>query len=707
MSKFGTNQNKGKWERRIRRLFNGQPGVKLTTDKLASMLRVGRRDRAAFLLAVRQLEQNGQLRRDTRGRLSTVAKTKQPAKTGTVRILHPRFGFVTLDEGGDCFIPGRYLGQALPGDRVEVSDIEDSERGPQGRISTLLEPGRRLYTGHLYQEYQLFYVKASDGFRYDLPIHVTDEYRAGDMVQFSVVPGRDGWLAIAEQRYGDSDSARVCADAIIDQYGLPTEFSNETLALAEQRAALPVTDKEMSWRTDLRDVVMFTIDGEDAKDLDDGVSLSRLEDGWELGVHIADVSYYVTAGSAIDREALARTTSVYFADRVIPMLPVTLSNGACSLDADSDKRALSAIIRLDKHGHIIDCRLCKSLVRSCLRGVYSEVNSLLDGTATDEIREKYTPVKETLADMITLLSILENTAHKRGVFGLGGVESRFVLDENGVAVDLQPRQSGPAQRLIEQFMITANRAVAALAKQNRLPFVYRVHESPNEERLGKLFDLTRMKSLPTPLSTAEVTPKALQVLTEAAAATPYNRLVCDQLLRSMAKARYDTRPIGHYGLVLEDYCHFTSPIRRYPDLLIHRLLSRWLAGETSGQLHAKLDTVIADAAKATSLGEIRALNAERACEACYRAEYMHPFIGEVFEGAVVSVTENGLFVELPNTVCGMVPAEALPEEVLYFDDFLSLTDREGKPVYTVGQQLRVQVVACHVAAGQVKFVLEK
>ncbi len=702
------------WMRRIRQLFDRQSGLRLTGDKVADKLKVARRSRPAFLLALRQLERLGEIKRDTRGRyhvdvrVTVNAAGRRRTAIGFLRTLHPRFGFVTLEDGsGDCFIPGEHLSGALPGDTVEVSGITKAEKGLQGRI-VAVTPGRRVYTGSLYTENYLWYVQPSDGFRYDLPVRVDDGYRAGDMVRFSATVGRDGHVhATLESSYGGGDSARVCADAIVDQHGLPVAFSDEVLTLAADKAAQPVTDKELTWRQDLRDRVIFTIDGADAKDLDDAVSLTALEDGWELGVHIADVSYYVTPGSALDRAALERTTSVYFADRVIPMLPPALSNGACSLQAGEDKRALSALLRLDSQGNLVDCRLSKSIIRSCVRGVYSEVNALLDGSATPDIQDKYRSVASTLTAMTTLADQLEQNAAKRGVFQLSGVESRFVLDDQGVAVDIQPRPVGRAERMIEQFMITANRAVAMLAKQHKLPFVYRVHESPNEERLGRLFDLTRVKDLPTPTSASGVTPKMLQTLTEAAAETPYGRLVSDQLLRSMAKARYDTRPLGHYGLVLEDYCHFTSPIRRYPDLMIHRVLSAWLAGEKTGQLHGKLDSAVLETAKASSLGELRALAAERACEACYKAEYMRAYVGDCFDGLVVSVTEHGLYVELANTVSGLLPAENLPEEVLYFDDFLSLTDRAGHPVYTVGQNLRVRVAACHIPEGRILFDLEK
>lgn len=702
------------WMRRIRQVYNQRSGLCLTGNMLSDRLMVNRHSRPSFLMALRQLERSGELKRDACGRIwmdeggTATARDHRRTTRGLLRSLHPHFGFVTLDgEGEDCFIPGEHLGGALPGDGVEVVSIFRSEKGLQGRINKVF-PGRRVFAGQLYNENRLWYVRPTHGFHYDLPVRGTDGCQVGDIVRITISNGRfRAVYAYVEERYGSGDRAKVCADAIITQHGLPVDFDDDVLVEAQRRASQPIEDKELAWRNDLREQLVFTIDGADAKDLDDAVSLTVLEDGWELGVHIADVSYYVTPNSAIDREALERTTSVYFADRVIPMLPPALSNDACSLQAGEDKRTLSALIRLNSRGDIVDCHLCKSIICSRVRGVYSEVNAVLDGTATPNMQEKYQPVLSTLEAMVELYNLLYKNAHTRGVFQLGGVESRVVLDDQGVAVDVQPRCVGRAEGMIEQFMITANIAVAALARKHTLPFVYRVHESPNEERLSRLFDLTRSKDLPTPLSATGVIPKALQALTEAASKTPYGRLVGDQLLRCMAKARYDTQALGHYGLVLGDYCHFTSPIRRYPDLMIHRVLSRWLAGEKAGRLHAKVDGVVQQTAKSASLGELRGLAVERACEACYKAEYMRAHLGECIDGLVVSVTENGLYVELPNTVSGLLPVENLPEDGLYFDDFLSLTDRTGRPVYTVGQYLQVRVAACYVPEGRILFDLEK
>ncbi len=695
---------------RIEQVFDEERELHIPVTKLMDKLHIRKGDRTTFLLALHGLEADGRVRRDTRGRYYRPAEAgaaeHRETAVGELTSLHPTFGFVTLEQGrGDCFIPGDSLHGALPGDRVEVAVGKPDRRGVQGRITAILQPGEHRYTGQLYEENRRLYVATGGGFRYDLPVVRSSaaDYRPGELVRFSVERSRRGdWLAVVEDIYGSGDSARVCADALLDSYGIPVPFMEEALAEAAWRAELPI-DPDAESREDLRDWCIFTIDGEDAKDLDDAVSLERTADGWLLGVHIADVSHFVLPGTPLDKAAFARGTSVYFADRVVPMLPPQLSNGACSLGAGEDKRTLSALIALTPQGEVVSCRLVKAVIRSRVRGVYSEVNACFAGTATPEILEKYRSVADALAGMRELVACMRAAARRRGVMELISTESRIALDERGEAVAILPRTAGEAEGLIEQLMITANTAVAALAKAEKLPFVYRVHDIPNTERLGRLFDLARVKSLPVPLSAEGVTQRQLQTLLVAAGETPYARLISDQLLRCMAKAQYDAEPSGHYGLALKDYCHFTSPIRRYPDLMCHRILSRWLRGDSPDTLHRRLEGVVREAAWQSSTTEQRAISAERACDACYKAEYMRRYIGDEFAGMVVSVSGAGLFVELDNTVCGLVPLEELPENLLEFDGFLSLTDSLGRSRYTVGQAVVVKVVACDVPAGRVRF----
>lgn len=681
----------------------------LSANMLCTLLRVKKSERPRLLLLLQQMERDGELIGGKKG------KYRLAPGAGCVRgrllSLNKGFGFARLEESGeDCFIAGQYLGDALPGDVVAIRLGSPDARGTQGVIEKIIEPGNRLYAGRLVEDKRAgLLVEPDSGFRFSLPVRRSSagEAQPGNKVRFAVKRSKEGeWRAHVLTVYGDADSAKVCADAIVDSRGIPTVFCDEALEEADRLARDGISAEERAQREDLRAWTIFTIDGRDAKDLDDAVSLETMEDGgWRLGVHIADVSHYVRADSALDKEARGRGTSVYFADRVIPMLPQALSNGACSLNAGEDKLALSAVLTLNSAGECQGLRLFKSVLRSKVRGVYSEVNALFDGTADEAIVEKYAPVRSTLDAMRALAARLRTAAERRGTMDLISVETQFVLDEQGRPCALLPRTTGEAEGMIEQFMIAANVAVAALARQKGLPFVYRVHEPPHPEKLAELLEITQRLGLRTPLKTEDVPQTALRDLMEEARDTPYARLVSERLLRAMAKAKYSDNPLGHYGLALRDYCHFTSPIRRYPDLAIHRILSDWLTHTPKAVLYERYGAFVREAAEASSACEVRAMTAERDCEACYKAEYMRGYIGQVFPGVIASASDFGLFVELENTVTGLVRTEALPEEGLCYDGAASLVDMAGRPRYTVGQSLEILVTACDVSTGRVTFEL--
>ena len=444
--------------------------------------------------------------------------------------------------------------------------------------------------------------------------------------------------------YGRADSAKICSDAIIDANGIPSKFSVPVKHEAALKAAEPITDEEIAKRLDLRDEPIFTIDGADAKDLDDAISVKKLEKGWELGVHIADVSHYVTAGSKLDESAMDRGTSVYFADRVIPMLPVEISNGCCSLNAGTKKLTFSAILTLDEKAELVDYRFEKSVIDSKVRGVYSEVNAILDGTADDELKEKYKAVYDEIFTAKELADILKAKAKQRGELEIESSELRFVLDENGVCTGVSERERGEAEELIEQFMISANRAAALYAKSAGIPFVYRVHEAPEEDRLETLAELAAACGFQTRRLKSGVHQTDLAELISKAKETKYSRLISTQVLRTMSKARYSSQPLGHFGLSLADYCHFTSPIRRYPDTSIHRILTDLVSGVPVDEIERKYSDFARESAKLSSDRELRAVRAEREAEKCYAAEYMTSHIGEKHDGIISGVTPKGIFV---------------------------------------------------------------
>ena len=615
----------------------------------------------------------------------------------------------TLHERKDYFIHADRLKGAMVGDRVVLKNLRDSERGPSAEVGKIETRKNRSTTGTVVKLAGGYEIKPDSAIRYNIPVDKKDakKLKNGDKVQIGLYrkKDRDKLFAKVTKVYGKANSAKVCADAIIDQNGIPHVFSQEALEEAGIIAGCQVTAEDLKGRLDLRKTTVFTIDGEDAKDLDDAISVSRTKSGYKLGVHIADVSHYVKPGSAIDEEAQLRGTSVYFADRVIPMLPKELSNGVCSLNAGEDKLTFSALIELDKTGKILSFQFRKSVIRSKVRGVYAEVNKIFDKTAGTELKKKYAPVIRSLNAARELAGVLEIRARERGTMDLESVESKFTLNDAGVCVDVRPRVSGEAEKLIEQLMITANQAAAMLAKEKGIPFVYRVHQQPDPERVGILVQLVGALGL-DPGRIKKDSPKTRDFVSvlEQAKGTPAQKVVSHQILRTMEKARYSTEPTGHFGLALEDYCHFTSPIRRYPDTAIHRILSALASGKDKKTLSKEFSLYAEQAAADSSLCEVRAMTAERSAEDCYMAEYMLGHLGERFDGIISGVTMRGVFVELESSVEGFVPVESFEGADFHFDGMITQVDSKTGRRLTIGQPLRIQVAGADVASGKIDFV---
>lgn len=708
----------------------------MTSRGLMKKMRV--KDPKLFYRAMDQLRQQGVLQVNKKHRVRLAASSARSKRAGSPREKRPfsgtlreklrgpvekingvkravivslskGFAFARPEDGGeDLFIHADHLKSAFIGDTVVLNHLERSGKGLSADVEQITERASRLLTGTLVEGEEGLEFAPDDAIRYNLPLsrkslpHLRPHVKAQAEIQ--QIPGTDRLTARVIKVYGSSDSAKICADAIIDQNGIRTEFPEEVLAEAEKIRKAKITEKDRKGRLDLRGLGICTIDGPDAKDLDDAISVSRTRLGYRLGVHIADVSHYVKAGSAIDLEARERGTSVYFADRVIPMLPEALSNGVCSLNAGEDKLTFSAIIELDKQGTILSFRFRKSIINSKVRGVYGEVNQLFNGTADKALRKKYSPVIRSLHAARELAEILKARAKRSGTVELDSTESRFVLDGQGVCVDVQPRESGEAEQMIEQLMITANQAAAQLAKRANLPFVYRIHEQPAPDRVESLADLVGALGL-NPVSlrhSASVKTADFAAIMEQAEGTPAQKVISHQLLRTMAKARYDTQPVGHFGLALEDYCHFTSPIRRYPDTAIHRILSAYLAKDK--QIAAHYTEFAREAASNSSKCEVRAMAAERSAEDCYMAEYMRQHIGEEATGVISGVTMRGVFVELPNTVEGFVPITSFEGAHFEFDGMITQYDATTGRKLTIGQPLRVKAVAADVASGRIDFL---
>ena len=630
------------------------------------------------------------------------------------------FGFLTPDgavgRASDLFVPPRSEGGAWTGDRVSAETRPDP-RDPQrqvAKVTAVLERNTRTLIGAVERRGRETWLQPSSD-RYPNAVKVVGrsagKLRPGDKIAVAVGSYGSAKLppmGALKASFGRDGTRQASVAAILYRYDIEDEFP------APVRAAAALAPEEVdpaarAGRLDLRDRTVITIDGASSKDFDDAVSLERDEKGrWVLGVHIADVSHYVPAGSVLDLEAFHRGASVYFADRVVPMLPEELSNGVCSLNAGEDKLTFSALVWIDQEGNIEKYEFHKSVIHSKVRGVYSEVNALFDGTASKELKEKYAPVQRSLSLARKLAKLLEQKSRESGCVELESSEPEFTVDENGVCIDVKPHGTGESEQMIEQLMIMANRAAAMLAEKHHLPFVYRVHEKPNPDRVDSLADLVTALGLNAkPLENrGDIKTGDLAAIMNQAEGTPSERVISHQILRTMAKARYDTAPIGHFGLALADYCHFTSPIRRYPDTSIHRILSAWLETEDREACVARFQTFAQQSAAQSSDCEVRAMTAERSAEDCYMAEYMHAHLGEHYVGVISGVTMRGVFVQLPNTVEGFVPLESFTDAHYRFDGAVSQVDETTGRRLTIGQELPVLSASADVSSGRIDFVYD-
>ena len=620
------------------------------------------------------------------------------------------FAFARPDDGTpDIFLHFSKLGDAMIRDTVLLRDITEDDRGVSGRVDKILERGDRFTTGKVERNENYLEFVADIPIRYGLQIDRSSlrGVNEGDKVMAKLErnPRNGKLMARIQKVFGKAESAKICANAILAQNGIEPRFPQEVLEEAAQAAKQPITAEERAKRLDLTDLPILTIDSADAKDLDDAVCVKKTPDGFLLGVHIADVSHYVRPGTKLDAEAIRRGTSVYLPDRVVPMLPEALSNDACSLNAGEEKLAFSALIELNRSGDIVEYDFQKSIIISKVRGVYTEVNEIIAGTADQAILDKYAPVMDSLLAAKELADILQEKSRRSGTMEIESNESKFILDENGVCVDVQPRTTGPAEELIEQLMVTANQAAAKMAQKHMLPFVYRVHEQPDPERIGILCDLLGALKLNF-AGLRKEHPKTgeFAAVIDQTKDTPLHKIVSLQVLRTMEKAKYATDPLGHFGLALADYSHFTSPIRRYPDTCIHRILSAFAESGNVKAIKEQFTDYANTVARDCSRLEVAAMQSERSADDCFIAEYMRQHIGEEFDGVICGVTPRGVFVELESSAEGYVPIETFEDAEFVFDGMLTQTDEVSRITMTIGQPLRIKVVSADVSTGRIDFV---
>lgn len=628
----------------------------------------------------------------------------------TVTKLSRTFGFAKTDDGIEYFIPGKCMLGAMPDDRVLISDIPSRSGEPEGEVIDIIKFGSSVMTGKVEFIDGKYYLVPDTASKNHLTIVKEDsvKFNNGEKVLAEIVfRGRrhsEHKVKITSV-FGHSEQASSCAKSILMIHGAPDEFPEEVLKEARKIAEGGVQEYCFNNRENLCNMNIFTIDGAESKDLDDAVSVEKTDYGYLLGVHIADVSHYVRGNSNLDKEAMKRGTSIYYADKVVPMLPKELSNGICSLNPNENRLTLSAFIKLDNEGKIISYRFCKSVIRSRVKGVYSEINSILDGSESAEIAEKYSAVRNEIFLMNELADILIEKKKRRHAPELETTESKLVIDENGICCAVIPRQRGKSEEIIEEFMLTANEAAAKLAREKKVPFVYRIHEAPPESKIETLHEILPKLGFDCPHFT-EFKPVHASRILESAKGTDKFEAVNLLVLRSMSKAKYSVEPVGHFGLVLDDYAHFTSPIRRYPDLAIHRIITDILAGYNNEWLNKRYSGFAMNSAERSSDAEIRAITIERECEDCYKAEYMKSHIGETFTARISGVTEFGFYVQLPDTVEGLVHIRTLPEGEYDYSEPVSLTERFSGVSYTLGQTVQVICSAVNVSDGIIDFVLD-
>ncbi len=600
----------------------------------------------------------------------------------------------------DVFIPPNELNTAMNGDIVMVRlNSQSSGSRQEGTVIRILERAIQRVVG-TYTETRNFGFVIPDDKKITSDIFIPKNGKNGAAEGHKVVvkltsypEGRMNAEGEVETILGHKNDPGIDILSVIHKHGLPGEFPADAM---EQASSTPDTidEKDLKDRRDLRDQVIVTIDGADAKDLDDAVTVTKLDDGsYKLGVHIADVSHYVTENSPIDKEALERGTSVYLVDRVIPMIPHRLSNGICSLNPKVDRLTLSCEMTINSQGQVTEHEIFQSVIKTTERMTYSDVNKILVDD-DEELKQKYEPLVPMFKDMERLAQILRDKRMDRGAVDFDFKEAKVLVDDEGAVKDVVIRERSVAEKLIEEFMLVANETVAEHFHWMNVPFIYRIHEEPNAEKLQKFLEFVTTFGYVVKGTAGNIHPRALQSILDAVRDRPEETVISTVMLRSMKQAKYDPQSLGHFGLSTEFYTHFTSPIRRYPDLIVHRLIRTYLInGKVDEATQEKWAERLPDIAEHTSSMERRAVDAERETDDLKKAEYMLDKIGEEFDGMISSVTNFGMFVELPNTIEGLVHVSFMTDDYYRFDEqhFAMIGERTGN-VFRIGDEITVKVV---------------
>lgn len=635
--------------------------------------------------------------------------------TGTFISHSKGFGFVELQdaEAEDIFIPAPHTGDAFHMDEVEVALLPDKSGSRQeGRVVKVLSHGISEIVGTFERSNSFGFVVA-DNRKISKDIFIPKEFINSAVTGDKVIVRMNRYGGNQKnpegkviEVLGKATDPGVDVLSVARAYDIPMVFPAKAISQSD-RCPDHVQEGDMNGRLDLRDWPMVTIDGEDAKDLDDAVSLT-MEDGlYKLGVHIADVSNYVQNGSALDREALKRGTSVYLVDRVIPMLPKRLSNGICSLNAGEDRLALSCIMWIDKNGQVAKHKIAETVIHVDRRMTYTNVNKIITNS-DEEVIQEYLEFVPMFRMMQQLSDLLRSTRRKRGAIDFEFPESKIILNELGKPIEIRAYERNAATNLIEDFMLQANETVAKEYCKREIPFLYRTHENPDMEKMESVLSFIRNQGIEVTKSMEEISPKEVQDILSQIEGSPMQPLISRLLLRSMKQARYSIGCTGHFGLAARYYSHFTSPIRRYPDLQIHRIIKDDLRKRMDDQKKSYYVSILDDVAKQTSATERRAEEVERETDKMKIAEYMHYHLGEVFDGTISGVTGWGLYVELPNTVEGLVHVNTLRDDYYHYDeDNYQMVGEVTKKVYRLGDKVKVRVADTDIGNKTIDFTLEE
>lgn len=682
--------------------------------ELAEIFDIDKKQYGEFFAILDEMERNGEI---------MVTRKKKYAvpefyglKKGRLQGTQKGFAFFIPDDAsGDVFIPPNALNGAMHGDIVQIAITSTSEENKreEGEVQKILERANAEIVG-TFQKSKAFGFVVPDEKRIGVDIYVPESLvngaEDGDKVVVRVIK----WPASRKnpegkivEILGKKGSNEADILSVIRKFKLPEAFPKKVVVEAD-KIPTEVPEEDIVGRRDLRDEIVFTIDGADAKDLDDAVSVKILENGnFLLGVHIADVTHYVKENSKLDKEALKRATSVYLIDRVIPMLPRRLSNGVCSLNPQVNRLTLSVNMEIDHKGDVVNHEIYESVIKTVDRLTYTDVSDILEGVEREEL-SKYDYLVETFKVMEKLQGALREKRSRRGMIDFNFSEAKILLDEEGRPIDIIKAERRIANKIIEEFMLVANETVAEHMHWLELPFVYRIHENPSEERIVAFNKVIHNFGYFIKGQHGEVHPKAIQNLLKKIEGTKEEHLISKMMLRSLKQARYSPVNEGHFGLASDYYCHFTSPIRRYPDLQIHRIIKELLASKLSESRVAKLEHIVAEAAQQSSDQERVAEQAERDTDDLKMTQYMSQFVGEEFNGFISSVTSFGMYIELENMCEGLVHVKTLDDDYYIFDeDTLSMVGERTKKRYTIGDDVVVRVQKTDIDAREIDFIMVK